>query len=124
MPWTETDLQLFVTAAMGVEFVLIGILNLLLFKVLYLRPNPTRLGKSMIIKYAAWVVAGPLLAALQVYSFYYLLTQSVGIFTYEVRNGLRLAVVFGLAVVIVSMTSMYREFRKAERQIGENPVSE
>lgn len=122
--WTETDFQLFVTGALGVEFVLLGILNFLLFKVLVVRENPTRLGRSMIVKYAAWVIAGPLLAALQAYSFYFLMTKSVGFFTYEVRNGIRLAAVVGLAVVLFSMANMYLELRKAERQIGENPISE
>lgn len=109
---------------LGFMFLLLAIENLALYSVLRRRANPTRLGHAMRRKYAAWVGAGVALMLLQGYSAYFNMTRTSGLFTFEVRNGLRVAAVIGMAVVVFSMWQMYRELRKAEDEINAEMILE
>ena len=121
---SETYIQAGANILLGLMFFLLAVENLTLYTVLKRRANPTTLGRAMRRKYAAWVFAGLLLMALQLYSAYFNITKSSGWFTFEVRNGIRLLAVGGMAVVVFSMWQMYQQLRKAEDEINSQSVLE
>lgn len=114
---TDSLFQALMNLSLSITFLWVAVENLNLYLLLNRRTDPTDLGIAMLKKYAAWFCAGVVLSVLQFYSFYFNLTQSSGIFTYPVRNTLRVVAVIGMVVVIVNMRRMYRELKDAESDL-------
>lgn len=92
-------------------------MNSLLFRILWRRDHPTRLGKAMMYKYLAWIPAGFLLAVLQVYSVYFNLTKSTGFFTFPVRTVVRIGASGFLLIALICMAFMIWELARAEKEL-------
>ena len=113
----ESVFQALVNLSLSLTFLWVALENLNLY-VLLNRNNkqPTDLGLAMLKKYMAWFCAGVALSILQFYSFYFNLTETTGLFTFYVRNGLRIVAVAGMVVVIINMRRMYKELKEAQEE--------
>lgn len=113
----ENYIQAVTNGLLALGFIGLVVMNSLLFRILWRRDHPTKLGKAMMYKYLAWIPTGLLLAALQIYSTYFNLTKSTGIFTFPVRTIIRVGASGFLLLALICMAFMIWELARAEREL-------
>lgn len=110
----EQTIQAITNAAMGIMFVLMAYEYLRLH--IRMAASTSRLGDAMKRKYIAGTVAFVILAVTQVYSTWFNITASVGLFTYPVRTSLRVMAVVAMVALVYWARRMRDELDREDAE--------